>query len=202
MKDANELDAVDALISAAMDDELDQAGREELERLIAADPAVAARVRAFHQIDSVVRGVGRNELEPEQLAAGYASIEERLGIGAGARPPLWRRPAFGLALAAAAVLFLYLSGASESARPGLAKGDAPPNVVVLDEPPGGAPDDLPSEEAPLEEESLDAFAVALGYAEGPDGVSPVPGLPMEDFEIIDQLELLEYLAAREAEGRG
>ena len=62
MKDANELDAVDALISAAMDDELDQAGREELERLIAADPAVAARVRAFHQIDSVVRGVGRNEL--------------------------------------------------------------------------------------------------------------------------------------------
>jgi len=202
MKDASELDAVDALISAAMDDELDQAGREELEGLIAADPAVAARVRAFHQVDSVVRGIGRNELEPERLAAGYASIEERLGIGAGARPPLWRRPAFGLALAAAAVLLLYLSGATESARPGLAEGDAPPNVAVLDEIADDLPNSLPHGDAPLEEESLDAFAVALGYAEGPDGTSPVPGLPMEDFEIIDQLELLEYLAAREAEGRG
>ena len=187
MTEENERDRVDALISAAMDDELDRAGRDELAALAAADPAIAARVRAFHQIDSTVRGLGRDELEDERLAASYVSIEKRLGIGAGSRRPLWRHPALHIALAAAAALLLYL-----------ALGATPPSSSGPE-----SPSPLAATDGGVEErDSVDAFAVALGYAEGPEGTSPVPGLPMEDFEIIDQLELLEYLAAQEAEGRG
>ena len=67
----------------------------------------------------------------------------------------------------------------------------------------GAPDEAADAfEDDLEAGFDEALAVALGYAEGPNGTGPVQGTPTMDFEILDQLELLEYLAARDAEGRG
>lgn len=221
-----ELDRVDALVSAAMDDELDAAARADLEAAIAGDPAVAARVRAFGRVDDALRELAADPISEAQHAEGYAQLRARLAEeenAGGAQPPGVltsladrRRPGLPvlapivLTAAAVAALFLIVSRGDRSdptqgaaARPPaiareMSEPSAGDSLRALEIDPGSGRDvDLESDFG-LGEERV----IALGYADEANGAGLVPGIALEDFEIIDQLEVLEYLAARESEGRG
>jgi len=201
---------IDALISAAMDDELLAGDRAELDRLIAENPAVSARVRAFHRIDAGLRNAGTEDVTRERLAASFAEVEARLGFAKTSPSPkdsIWRDRAGPLVLAAAAAFALYWWVSGPATTPNEIETPPPPALATLEWPAEGADFGAPDEAADAFEDDLEAgfdeaLAVALGYVEGPNGTGPVQGIPTMDFEIIDQLELLEYLAARDAEGRG
>ncbi len=191
-------EALDEAISAALDDELPAAEAAALRARIAAEPALAARARDFEALDAALRrlaaadastagqarqaGVGAGvRAEVEATEAGLAALQARL------EPPRrgpWRRhaPIAGV-LAAAAALALWLRSVAPVPNPLAGLG------AVADS--GSAP------AAGVEGE----VAVETGGAEG-DDVEVLPGVPLEDFELVDQLELLDFLVERQAEGHG
>lgn len=187
MTTQDERDRVDALISAAMDDELDAAGREELRTRQANDPEVAERVRTFHRIDAGLRGLGSERIPDALLETNLDALHQRLGTH-DRESSLVRPVVLPMALAAAAAIVLYLAfadGTPDTREEALARDTRPASEAVIDV-------------VPFDEE----LAVALGYGEAIDGPSPVPGIPMDDFEIIEDLDLLDFLARREAGGPG
>lgn len=189
MNEGTDSDRIDQLISAAMDDELDAAERAEFDALLASDPEVAARVRAFHRVDSELRNLGTDAISAERLAAHFESLRFRLDAEAPRSP--WRHPALPFVVATAAALAIYLAVPTAERVP---LPSQEPLATSIDSP---AEQTLPWDE-PLDEE----MAVALGYGEAMEGISPVPGVSMEDFEIIEDLDLLDYLAQQESEGQG
>ena len=91
-------------------------------------------------------------------------------------------------LAAAAALLLYLLSTLAPSVPGDESDALTPSRVV---------------EAPVENDERAAEqALALGYGEELNDVTLAPGVPIDDLAIIEELEILEFLAARASEGRG
>ena len=187
----NERDALDRAISAAMDDELPLDEHDALRARIAADPDVAARVRAFHAVDAGVRRLADADLANaggvDRHAAGLADLQARLA------PPgrgwAHRFAPAAAVFAAAAALVLYLAST----------GSETPSVTEV------AP--LATLEAgdafewgdPIDEQLEEELSVALGYGEE---VDILPDVRVEDLEVVDQLELLDFLAEQDWEGRG
>ena len=223
-----ELDRIDGLISGAMDGELDAESDAELRRIVAEDEVVAARVRAFNRLDSGLRAAASTsdpEMEP-RLAANLEALKARLEESRQARSggSAWvRTRALPLLLAAAAALALYLGfSASGPAIPDaglpVRSGDA---VAVVTTAPaetgvdnefelGRASNSNTDQTTDTDTATVintntnggsgieDEMAWALGYLEDPSDLEAFPGSLLEDLEIIEQLEFLDFLAAREA----
>lgn len=177
-------EAVDALLSALLDGVLSPAEREGLEARLLREPALAARLDQLRDVDDVLRGLASEALSDRDPKAGLDRLAKRLEAAPAEGPRSWRGPlALGLAAAAAWVLYL-----------GLSSGASAPPVVT--EPQGAAA-------RPMDPPQLDEdLVIGLGDAEDPDVLLLVPELVVEDLEIIERLELLEYLAARDGEGHG
>jgi len=203
--DRNGSEAVDRAISAAMDDALPPEAFDALRERIAAEPEVAARVRAFHAIDAGIRRLaddaqaGADSTAREE--AGFADLQARL---ARERRVAWFRRGAPViaALAAAAALFFWLrTGASDDAdSPAMVEVDG--SAIDLVEPPFDAilASDLDeSLDSDLDSDLEAALSVALGYG---DQVDILPDVRVEDFEVVDQLDLLDFLAQQDPEGRG
>lgn len=203
----SERERLDALISAAMDDELSAEERAELDGLLADDEANAARAQQLAGVDVALRELagaaseGRAEGSPEapdreageRLDIVYERLRAQLASSAEAAeskhpeaprspstPPAGRRVrrsswALPLGLAAAAALVVYLLLPDDGSEPG-----DPAGLVEASE------------------EHLDAIDYVI-YSEEIEGFGPISG---EDLEIIEQLELLDYLVARDAEASG
>lgn len=199
---------LDYLLSVELDDELEPAEREELDRLLTDHPEAADRRASFESIDAFVKSIGAQPARgagiddaQSRLDTGLASIRARIGeanappadeLARRRRPtPSWI-PSIGLAAAAAlAVYFVVPSG---------------PTI------PTGAPDsslsasqqvaDVPSTAGMELVENPIALAVVFEVDDDSDAMGLIDSMSPDDFEIIEQLELLEFLAAREGEGRG
>ena len=191
----DERDALDRAISAAMDDALSIEAHEALIERIGAEPEVAARVRAFHAIDAGIRRLADDDAAASESearhAAGLADLQARIE---GASRTRWLRRAAPVvaaaAVAAALVLFVQTSGQrGEEATADIAGAGDPGIEVVLDE----------TLDETLEETLEEELSVALGYG---DEIDILPDVRVEDFEVVDQLELLEFLAEQEWEGQG
>ena len=204
---------LDALISAAMDGSIEDADRIWLEERLAADDEAVARARAFDRVDAELRTLAEApSLSEERLAAGFERLRSRLqgpsvesgGVAAEnpefdgphrGRPGVWRRrwvPAL-IAAAAALALYLILPGVERGSESG--GGDSRVGIPA-DE---GIDDTIEfAENIELDEE----LSLVLGYGEDPFDLDEAT---IDDLEIIEQLDLLDFLSAREArerEGRG
>jgi len=227
----SEAERLDVLLSAAMDGALGPEERAELDRLLAADESRAARAGELAGVDAALRGLARDTPEEtidteRRLAVLYQGIEGRLGLAgealerpasagrpiAGrvsvAKPREWRRrtllPVVSAAAAAAAAAALYLlwpdgslpTSPIEDERLAIESADGPDRAGVESmsrvRPEQGAGSLAESEAL------LDAIDYVI-YSEELEGFGPITG---EDLEIIEQLELLDYLVARDAEARG
>ncbi len=202
-RDGNE--AIDRAISAAMDDTLPPEEFDALRERIAAEPEVAARVRAFHAIDAGIRRLADEALagadSTARAEAGFADLQARL---ARERRVAWLRrgaPVIAALAAAAALIFLLRTDASNDAgSPAIVGVDGSP--IDLVEPAfdellaGELEEDLDSDLDPDVEAEL---SVALGYG---DQIDILPDVRVEDLEVVDQLDLLDFLAQQDKEGRG
>ncbi len=211
-------EALSELLSAKLDGELDRADRETLARALSGDEPLAARAREFEAVDASLRALAQaGGLSDRGLREGFEALRSRLNgteseFGTdvpGALAPVEsdptaagresaiarldpgrrdRRVVGPILWAAAAALLLYLLSTLAPSVPGDESEVLTPSTVA--EGPVG------NEQRAAEE------ALALGYGEDPTDVTLAPGVPIDDLEIIEELEILEFLAARASEGRG
>lgn len=168
--------ALDEDLSALLDGELDEARAGELRAMIAAEPALAARLAELESVGARLRELPLPS-DTELLRAGLQQkidAESRAGAApSGGRSSSRAAWAAGMSLAAALALYLVL-GPSRSSSPG-----------------GGTREDAPADPMALLEIPDDELAIALDYE------------ALRDFDLIDQLELLEALAdSEDSEIRG
>jgi len=206
---------LDYLLSAALDGELDSAEREELDRLLPDHPEASDRSAQLASVDELVQtlsassilseGAARPQLSADaRLEEGLAAIRTRIERDEGGaasdelaerrrrRLPSWIPP---MAMAAAAVA-IYLAVPQDSFNPLTDDVDTSTNRA-----PVPAVDISTSEERRFVDDPI-ALAVVFEIEEDGDSVNLVDGVSPDDFEIIETLELMEFLAARHGEGRG
>ena len=209
---------LDYLLSVALDDELDAAERTELDALLLEHPEAASSRRALlGSVDTLVQSLAATSLlanesnadviarshsqADRELEAGLAAIRSRIDENESGPAdelaarrwalPNWAPP---LAMAAAAVaIYLAVPQSSvDSFNPFRTDEGLTPNLI--------------SETAVVEGGSLAvdpiALAVVFELDEDADPIGLVDGVSAADFEIIEALELMEYMAAREGEGQG
>jgi len=188
---------LDYLLSVDLDGELEPGEREELERLLTDHPEAAERRASFESIDAVVKNLGERPMTgsgigeaQSRLDAGLASIQARIEEASAApvdelarrrrRTPGWI-PSIGLAAAAAMAVYFVV-----------------PNGPTIPTETSGVPS---TDRSDLVDPPI-ALAVVFEVDEDADTIAYIDSMSPDDFEIIEQLELLEFLAAREGEGRG
>jgi len=201
---------LDYLLSVELDDEIEPAEREELDRLLRDHPEAADRRASFESIDAFVKNIaeqpatgGATGEAQSRLEAGLASIQARIEKASAEpvdelaqrrrRMPSWI-PSIGLAAAAAmAVYFVVPTGPKIPT-----KASDPASSSSSSQPLAGVPSTGGSDfvDNPI------ALAVVFEVDEDSDTIAFIDSMSPDDFEIIEQLELLEFLAAREGEGRG
>lgn len=217
-----QLDRIDALLSAAMDGEATPEEQAELAALRDgfADGAregaenaspdwaaiVAERARLFGLAEAALRNLAQSA-SPSSVragtdadsdpAAGLASLRSRIAEEEGRPAARSRRMGWAVPLAAAAALALYWATGSDGPGPeGPSQGATQERMAESAQPfspPAGAA------EGPLAEEDALVELALLFELEDERGEAP---LEAGDLEIIEQLELLEFLAARGGEGQG
>jgi hypothetical protein len=211
---------LDCLLSVALDDELDAAEAEELTQLRAAHPELAAtRAARFSEIGEVLGNLGSAPHSDAHLESGLAALRARLGAAPSAGLP--ERPRFEDVLRDEVSTETKSSGSAapmgsgdELARRrfrasgwgaslGLAAAAAIALYFVVPAPelPFERPLDPPAQELPLLEDPI-ALALVFDLAEESLSGDALEDISFEDLEIIEQLDLLEYMAAHETEGRG
>ncbi len=212
-------DRLDRLISASLDGETTPEDRAWLDEQLARDPAARARLEAFGRVDAEVRRLAESAIGEERLASLFASLRSRLEAGSvgSADPPGERFPdrARGVparsfrvrpwipALAAAAAMLLYLL----LPGPGVDSRRTTPSIETVEVPVDGmTPESVDSDPVPGSNFALDldldleeGLSVVLGYGEDPYAGEEAP---IDDLEVIEQLDLLDFLASRETAGRG
>lgn len=209
----SEDETLDERLSAALDGELDAAEREALEAQVAAEPALAARRAAFASVDDGLRALAAARAaatDPATIDRGWEAVRARVaagdveGLGPSASEQTAGRPArsrgFGPALfwAAAAAAAIWLLAPGKGAPPDAPPAAEGPDRLAIE---NGAPGD-PAAAARVRDLGLDdtvdpAPLMALGYGEEADDGFFVPGVPIEDLPVIEELDLLDYLKARE-----
>jgi anti-sigma factor RsiW len=201
---------LDYLLSVDLDDELEPAEREELDRLLTDHPEAAARRARFESIDAFVKNIAEQPATgsttgeaQSRLEAGLTSIQARIEE-AGAEPvdelaqrrrrtPSWI-PSIGLAAAAAMAVYFVVPNGPTIPPNGSDSAPASSSSQPLGDGPSTARSDFVDN--PI------ALAVVFEVDEDSDTIAFIDTMSPDDFEIIEQLELLEFLAAREGEGRG
>jgi anti-sigma factor RsiW len=217
----------DELVSADLDHALSPEERAALADRLARDASLAARAARFRRIDDALRSLAGEPLDDAELETGWARLRSRLALASEARGPGIgaRRWPVGVAVAAAAALAVaLLLSRSDRGVESPTPGDAPTRVATTasghraletpGDPPLEASGDRPPEasagrpvetlDAPvaldaLESELGDELVLAIGYG---DELSEVGSIPNEDFEVIERLELLDFLLEQSSEGQG
>lgn len=211
---------LDYLLSIELDGELDANERSELDRLLADHPEATQRRQRFAAIDGALRAIGAQPTRAtseDALNAGLASLHERIEASAshaadeseeddldelarrrGARSR-WL-PSIGLAAAAALALYLVVPGSSIDP---FGESTVGPTGTRSAERRGSPSTDTNAKPGDRRERiSPIALAVVFELEEDGDGVPFGETVSAEDFEIIEQLELLEFMATREARETG
>ncbi len=194
---------LDSLLSLELDNGLTPAEHQELAGLLESDSSALRRRARFESIDFSLQGIGAQTVEPasdQEIDASMASIFARIEHeGPAVANELSRRrrwtpgwiPSLGLVAAAAmAVYFVVPSSVvptswlddSNGPSPFSSESSATHEIGLLDDP--------------------IALAVIFELDEESEAVALINSVSAADFEIIEQLELFEYLATREEEGRG
>ena len=205
---------LDYLLSVELDGELATAEREELDRLLADHPEAADRRASFESINAVVKNIGEQPAgnagmgEAESgLDAGLASIRARIEeanatptdeLAQRRRPiPGWI-PSIGLAAAAAMAVYLVVPDGPTIPTGALDPISSDPSSTLSWQ----RVADVPSTAGMDLVENPIALAVVFEVDDDSETIGFIDSMSPDDFEIIEQLELLEFLAAREGEGRG
>ena len=214
--------SLDLLLSASIDDELEAGEREELGRALANDPAAADRRARFEAVDEALRTLATSPASESELAAGLVAIRARLAdenprspykssgrqdggpqSGSRGRRMRSRVPALALAAAAAWLIYLVLPGRQLPGEP--ASDSAVHRDAGVDSHAAETSDAIATafEEQPLAlADAQTLLTLIFGLDEDSEGTGTRDALSAEDFEVVEQLELMEFLAAREMEGRG
>ncbi|HEB90105.1 MAG TPA: hypothetical protein ENI85_11080 [Deltaproteobacteria bacterium] len=217
--DSRPEDRLDRLLSADLDGEIDSGDRAWLEERLARDPTARARLEAFARIDTGLRRLAEAPVGQERLAAMLADLHSRLEaetvgasdaaekspsdvapvLGAGRFPVRPWASALAVAAAAAIAVLLLLPGSeddSEAPAPSLEMVGIPADAMA---PEGPASDRNTDAGLELDADLEEGLSVVLGYGEDPyAGDEP----SIEDLEVIEQLDLLDFLSSRETAGRG
>ena len=161
----NELDpALDEMLSALLDGELDAATERELRARLVSDAGLAQRLAELEAVDAQLRALPSPAVPNDLRDRLRARIERDDPPQDALAPPQrarrrWPAPAVGAALAAGLAIYLVTS---------------PPR--------GGRDEAARDPDTALAEIPDDELAIAIDYD------------TLRDFELIDQLELLEALA--------
>lgn len=198
---------LDYLVSIAIDDELDPAEREELDRLLADHPEAADRRASFESINALVQSIGAQPVNSESgLDAGLDAVRTRIeDANAASGDELSRRrrrisnwiPSLGLAAAAAMAVYFVIPQNLPTPN-----GSSGSMGNVVDSESSRSSSEVPTSEAARRADDPIALAVVFELDEDAESAPFIDSMSADDFEIIEQLELLEFLAARETEGRG
>ncbi|MFP8874272.1 MAG: RseA family anti-sigma factor [Myxococcota bacterium] len=180
----------DEELSALHDGEADSQERAALEARAQAEPDVAARLALFAQLDDALRSLPEREAPADLGLRLSARLEGEAPAGsstrsrAAQRAPLRarRRWLAGAGLAAAAALVLYWSLSAPAAREG---ESALPRLVA--------------QEDSRTEAAVRAGADVRGVSEEEVGIA-LHYDTLANLEVIEQLEMLELLAALDAPG--
>lgn len=200
-----EFERRDLLLSASLDDEVGLEESEELESLRAqAEPDTAERERAFREVDEGLRALAAEPLDDARLSGSLATLDARLRdreargtlddtsvFGSGAR-----RMAVGLAAAAAVVFYLILPSIEPPIEETGSVVDRRGGDAAMDDYAFEAGDEAARVESA---DAVEDLVLAIGYGEENGELGVIMG---DDFEVIEQLELLDYLLALEREERG
>jgi len=180
---------LDALLSARRDGVLETSERAELERLLATHAAARDRAAAFERVDEALRSLAAQPVADARLARNLARLEERSGSESSsgtASPVVGRgrvldirdrdrdRYGYGMAAAAVGVAAVWI-GMLVLAPTGVQME----TEMVIGEPPDAAREAISTEDL-----------AGLGIDQ------------VGDLEVIEELELLEFLAARERSEEG
>jgi len=198
-------DRLDSLLSARLDDELTREELAELETLLAAHPEYAERARTFDELDVRLKAIAEESGEDVRLAVNLDGLRARLGFDVSSesgeptsaanveREPgdgssqgvisLLGRPVVPLLLAAAAAILFYL--VLPMGPPATEESSVLAETSGLD---GDADAEL---DAYLE----DGLVLVLGYG---DEMSEMTGITSDDLDVIEQLDLLDFLSTRES----
>jgi anti-sigma factor RsiW len=177
---------LDQLLSLRQDGALDAHEAVELERLLASSDAARARANHFAAVDESLRRLAARSIPAARLERSLDALERRLGASEAddsrrsANPSRRRFVGLGLGLAAAAALALALlvlpRGDGDEANlhgTRVAASEVREDV-------SGTPTDASAEEGDVAED-----LASLGIEEA------------SDLEVIDELELLDFLATRD-----
>ncbi len=210
---------LDARLSAWIDGEVSEDEARALEERVANDPEVAARFAALSRVDERLRGLPG----PAPRADLRARLAERIAEREGAvvvplrpRPLRWAVPA-AAALAAGIAIYLgvrttpgeVVPRAPVAPEPPIARDEMDPtprDTPLPDSAPETAPRFAERPATDAREPGVDEVAIAPDAADlEPDAAELALAFDydaLRDFEVIDQLELLEVLAAYEDDGGG
>jgi hypothetical protein len=211
-REAKVVDRLDAFLSARMDDDLTPDEVFELEALIASDSDHAARALAFEKVDAQLRSLAEASIDEDSLATAYAGLRARLKIGGLAEreteessgPPANRgdprknslgRPVIPLLLAIAAAFVLYLVVPTSRLWPPLPVDEAGDLAATSN---GDFGEDIafadPKAGSELALDVEDELILVLGYG---NEMSELQGITRDDLDVIERLELLDFLSDRE-----
>jgi hypothetical protein len=181
------MDRLDALLSARQDDELNFRQRAELERLLAEYPEHGARERAFEAIDAGLASLAAEPAGDEGLAIAYQGLRTRLDLGqpsqSQSQSPRWGRSVVPLLFAASAAILFYL------VLPMRPPTSEEPAVATTTENRRDDREGTSGLDARLEDE----LVLVLGYG---DEMSEINGITRDDLDVIEQLDLLDFLSTR------
>jgi hypothetical protein len=199
-----------------MDDALTPDERVELEALLASDHDHAARARAFEEVDAQLRSFAEESVDEDRLATTYNGLRARLAIdglkqsdgvtssrphpdASEAREYSLGGPMIPILLAAAAVFIFYVVVPGAPSTP---LSSAPESAFLAAAPVGeldGIDEELGSELDSYSDAFFeDELILVLGYG---DEMSELQGITRDDLNIIERLELLDFLSDRELSDR-
>ena len=209
-EEAESWDGHDAMISAGIDGELGPEDREQLDELLSGGGSHSARARSrsFRQVDEELRSLAAAPIADEHLTTLLGTLRTRLEVDRSERAASWarerrspveigrnrRRWGLSSALAAAAAIVVYLVlPATEPV--GEAKVPPAGTVVALTDRIDQTPADGTDAAGELEED----LALALGYR---DETSERSAISNDDLDVIERLDLLDFLSTRGLEESG
>ena len=186
--------AEDEELSALLDGELAPDRATELRARMAEEPALSERFARMAEIDQALRGLSRPALSPErleQLRTGVLERGARRSGGARSRHS-WRWIPAAAALAAGLALYLAMGGDPSTEEPlPTPRGDGSRQIAetaIRSEPSEPTAAEATGAEARPEDVQLaslseEELAIGLAYE------------TLTDLEVIENLELLELMAA-------
>lgn len=198
-------DRDEEIISAGLDDELEPEEQVRLAARLSEGGEFEARARSFRRVDDRLQSLGLESISEERLAATFARLRVRLALDsprpstdgplhgesdANDEPRRGRRRFFFAALAAAAALLLFWVFPTSEPSP-----ETPSLLAGVVDPETDDEAGMMGVLSAIEEE----LVLALGYG---NELSELGAISNEDLDVIERLDLLDFLSGRSLGERG